>query len=615
MSQKNRLDLYEEFKNGDIPDQEDFADTIDSALNLVDDGLVSYKVVTPTFGTLKRFGIGGETAPECPLGIKGEKGQEDEMICFKSADESQKWNINLNPTGKIATGFSIDDASKGISNSRLFIDQVSEGNVGIGTVEPEQKLHVQGAHDGGNISIMIENLESGEDGGWLMSAIEDNVIPERRNVFAIQEKFGTELLERMTFLTDSGSTSTARAAIAPGPAPLPVNPIRNVGINEILPYAPLHVSQPNSDPRSRVNMAENTGILMLGPVEGPNLVLDSNQIQARTGEYLSDGVTLRFTPSELQIQPFGGNVIVNGTLPATEQVEISSDGKIGIGKTATEKVDINGAVTIGDTDTAVPSDGTVRFGGPDADLEVWKDAQWNSLTTHTVTDGLWVNGGGGVIYYDGTAAGNPKVGIGLTAPNAALHVREENPSATGNSGAMIVNNLSGTSSLDPSMTRVGLGVTCSGLWSSASAALNIGIYVSNVVGQTAPESNIAAAFNGNTVIGGVTGNSLIGAGGTNVLAIQTGTEPTSIPGITPNSGIQIYSTDLGGGVGVIPTSIFNVMTGDGEVIKLYRQENMTAADVNVPNTGNAVSDALIENMRTRINELEAMLKLLGLLAP
>ena len=103
MSQKNRLDLYEEFKNGDIPDQEDFADTIDSALNLVDDGLVSYKVVTPTFGTLKRFGIGGETAPECPLGIKGEKGQEDEMICFKSADESQKWNINLNPTGKIAT--------------------------------------------------------------------------------------------------------------------------------------------------------------------------------------------------------------------------------------------------------------------------------------------------------------------------------------------------------------------------------------------------------------------------------------------------------------------------------------------------------------------------------
>jgi len=45
MSQKTRAELKEEFKNGDIPDQNDFADTIDSALNLVDDGLSSYRVV------------------------------------------------------------------------------------------------------------------------------------------------------------------------------------------------------------------------------------------------------------------------------------------------------------------------------------------------------------------------------------------------------------------------------------------------------------------------------------------------------------------------------------------------------------------------------------------
>src|SRR5688572_23226987 len=133
---KTRPDLKSEFLNEDIPDQNDFADTIDSALNLTDDGLVSYKVMTPV-GELKRFGIGGETAPDCPLGIKGEVGQDDQMICFTSHDESQKWNINLNPTGNDVDGFSIDDATSGIGSSRFFIDHVSEGNVGISTVTPE----------------------------------------------------------------------------------------------------------------------------------------------------------------------------------------------------------------------------------------------------------------------------------------------------------------------------------------------------------------------------------------------------------------------------------------------------------------------------------------------
>lgn len=48
-SQKTRGELKEEFKNGDIPDQDDFADTIDSALNLPDDGdLLGLKEYEPT---------------------------------------------------------------------------------------------------------------------------------------------------------------------------------------------------------------------------------------------------------------------------------------------------------------------------------------------------------------------------------------------------------------------------------------------------------------------------------------------------------------------------------------------------------------------------------------
>jgi hypothetical protein len=62
-------------------------------------------------------------------------------------------------------------------------------------------------------------------------------------------------------------------------------------------------------------------------------------------------------------------------------------------------------------------------------------------------------------------------------------------------------------------------------------------------------------------------------------------------------------------------SALHLMTGDGAIMKFYRQPDMTEADINAPNTGNAVTDALIVNMRTRIDELETILKTLGLLTP
>lgn len=594
---KDRSSLYEEFQNGDIPDQNDFADTIDSALNLVDDGLVSYKTLTPT-GVVKRFGFGGETTPQAPIGIKGETGQDDQMISFRSSDDSQMWNINLNPTGNDVDGFSIDDATSGIGTSRFFIDQVSQGNIGIGTVEPEQKVHVAGAHDGGDISIMVENMESGTETGWLMSAINDNAVVERNNTFAIQEKNASELTERITVLGAHG---------------LPGNPIYNVGINEVLPYATLHVTKPAADPTEPVNLAENTGIVCVGQIDDRNLVFDSSQIQARTGEYIS-GPTLSFTATELSLQPYGGTININkATGDPTDLVSIDSDGKLGVGKKANEKLEVNGAVVVGDTNTATPSDGTIRWHNADKDLQVWQNSKWNSLTTHTNTDGLWTDGGGGLIYYD-TASGHPKVGIGVAQSQATLHVKTVNNSASATTVTGLIANQAATAIADAALSRVGLAINCTGLWNTNAAALNIGLYISNVSGQTAAESNIAALCNGNTVIGNITGNSLVGSGGTNVLAIQNGAAPTSTPGITETTGVQIYSDNVTSIAGT-PISALHLMTGDGAIMTLYRQADMTPSDINVPNTGNAVTDAVIENMRTRINELEAILKKLGLLTP
>lgn len=592
MAKKNRNDLYEEFKNGDIPNQDDFADTIDSALNLIDDGLISYKLLTPT-GELKRIGI-GDSAPTSPLGIKGEVGQDDQMISFTSADDSQKWNINLNPTGDDVDGFSIDDATTGIGNSRLFIQQ-STGNVGVNTVAPDQKLHVSGVNDGGNVSIMVENLEAGSGRGWLMSHMDDNVVTERVNAFAVHEKKGSQLTERITVLTTQG---------------MPMNPVQNVGINEVMPYATLHVTKQASDPTGPVNLAENTGILCLGPIDDQNLVMSSNELQARLGDYV--GNTLAFTASELRLQPFGGGLKINSqTASVSDQVSIDSTGKIGVGKSAQEKLEVAGAIVVGDTSTETPSNGTIRWSTGDQDLQVWQDEQWNSLTKHETTDGIWTDLGGGVVYYSPTNE-NAKVGIGISDPGATLHVSETTSGASENAGAVRVTNQASTGSSDGNLVRIGVGINCSGTWSPNPAALNVGLFVTNVTGQTLASSNIGALINGNTVVGNVTGNPLIGENGTNVLAIQNGSVPTSPAGITETAGIQIYSSNVTGITGD-PTSAFNVMTGDGAIIQLYRQPDMTPANINVPDTGNAVTDALIENMRTRINELEGILKTLGLL--
>lgn len=596
---KDRTELKAEFQNGDIPDQNDFADTIDSALNLDEDGLVSYKLITP-IGELKRFGMGGETTPDCPLGIKGEPGEDDKMICFTSFDETQKWNINLNPTGNDVDGFSIDDATSGPGSSRLFIDHVSQGNVGIGTVTPYSKLHVSGANDGGNVSIMVENQESGTEGGFLMSALDDNVVPERMKTFALHEKIGTELTERITVLGTHGP---------------PAIPIINVGINEMLPYATLHVSKPASDPTQDLNLAENTGILCLGPIVGDNMVADTKRIQARHGEYVPGTSTLSFTTTEMCLQPYGGGLTVNcESATPGDIVSIGTDGKVGIGGTSDEKLMVNGAVIVGDTTTATPPDGTIRFGGPNGDLEVWKENMWNSLTTHTNTDGLWTDGGGGTIYYNPVGQ-HPKVGIGLEVPNATLHVKETNTEVVGNSGACAIVNQAATLIADPTKSRVGLGISCSGVWNPDPTALNIGLYIQSVTGQTTTSSNISALINGNTVLGSITGNTLVGDDATNVLAIQNGAAPTSTPGLTETTGIQIYSDNVGATAGTPGFSAFHLMTGDGAIMKLYRQPDMTPADPNLPDTGSVSTDDVIKNMRTRIGELENILKALGILTP
>jgi|GEM_PF-2025862 len=550
-----------------------FADLIDSYVHKTDDGVTVYLAPGATH---KRFGI-GDTAPSCPLGVKAQSGDDDKMICFTSADDSQKWNINLNPTGGDVDGFSIDDATTGVSQSRFFIDHVGQGNVGIGTVTPTAKLHVSGANDGGNVLIKLQNTMAIND-GWSLAHVDDHIVSERNGAFSIFEQ-------------DTASAFHERITILP---------IKNVGINEVLPYATLHVSKPALDPTSDLSLAENTGILLLGPIDNKNLAFDSHQIQARSGEYV--GSTLSILPSPLVVQPLGGDLVIHGSsVTATDQVIITNDGKIGVGNiTPLEKIDIAGAIKIGTTVTA--NDGTIRYNG--SDFQGRKSGAWVSLTGA----GSFIPAGTGKISYDVPEA---KVGIGVSVPVSALDVKDNTVIPTGDAVTAQFLSLSSSSAASTG-NRVGVKITCSGTWSSSTEAKNIGIYVSSVSGQSSSSSNLAAVFNGNTVIGDLSSMPIVGDNGHRVLAIQSGTPPASPAGsaLTGTGGIQLYSADLPGA-----GSTLHLMNGNGDIVKLYKTAALTAPNnTAVSSSYNTDVQNVINNMRDRINDLELRLQSLGLLA-
>ena len=63
----------------------------------------------------------------------------------------------------------------------------------------------------------------------------------------------------------------------------------------------------------------------------------------------------------------------------------------------------------------------------------------------------------------------------------------------------------------------------------------------------------------------------------------------------------------------LTTSLYFIWEGINKKVGFYGQTginqgaSLTASDTNSPNTGDAITDAIIENLQTRVDELEARL--------
>ena len=117
MTQKSRSELKELFKTGAKPSQEDFANFIESTLNIKEDGIEK------------------PSGANTPLKITAQ--DTDEKLLDFYSGETKTWSINQKP-GEEKIGLNISNAG----GSKLFIDS-SNGNVGLSIDQPTAKLHIQ----------------------------------------------------------------------------------------------------------------------------------------------------------------------------------------------------------------------------------------------------------------------------------------------------------------------------------------------------------------------------------------------------------------------------------------------------------------------------------------
>lgn len=567
MAIESRDILKTYFETGNIPTEQDFANLIDSYIHRIDDGVYIFDVPASTD---KRFGVGIQQ-PVYPLGIKA-SGATQALISLHDLNNAARWLINMMPSGAVDHGLNIGQQTVAGIESRLFINSAT-GNIGLGTLEPEELLQLEKSTASDVTGLKILNTASVGNQGWKMGHLQD----------ALEQRDGA-----LVFI-EGAVANEERLIIIPG---------GNVGINEALPDTKLHVSRAASDPGAVISLVEGTGIVVIGPITD-NLVFDFEGIQARHGEYI--GPVLELQTTALNLQPLGGDVIIHSddTLEPEQKIIFTNDGLVGLGTlTPLEKLDVGGAVKIGTTTNT--NSGTIRFTG--TDFEGRKDAGWVSLTAG---NGPWSIGAGDTIYYNNGS--KPSVGIGLTAPQATLGVSSKGAVIQADTAA-IISNTSATSSTGQDDNRIALLLQCAGSWSSEPLAKNIGLYISEVSGQVANEANLAAVMNGNVVIGDLlAGSDIIGDAGSRVLAIQNGTAPTGFP--TADS-VQLYSQD-----NALGTPILNIMTGNGDVIKIYKEAALTPADASAfSGTYDGSVIDILNNMRNRINELESKLQAIGLLA-
>ncbi|MCP4925655.1 MAG: hypothetical protein GY916_06910 [Gammaproteobacteria bacterium] len=274
------------------------------------------KVVIQDNGMLGIGTVNPDSVLESPYTVRGLKqpiieneGTEDELTydifrleSYQADDGNGQWQLDLWDTEGVDRK-SLNLTETGLAKSRLYLQ--SGGHVGIGTTEPTEQLHLLGDDP----AVMIDiNSNSG--------------------------LHRTELKFASDGSTEAGmywNKSSDKMFVHHGGVNSLVIEQEKLGLGTSNPQTTLHIATGRD-----VALDDDDGYLVIGDVNGANVVFDNNEIQAR-----SNGAT-----STLFLQHEGGDFSVHRD--ASRTFRIKDGGNVGIGTSSpAEKLDVRGDIKLG----------------------------------------------------------------------------------------------------------------------------------------------------------------------------------------------------------------------------------------------------------------------------
>ena len=301
---------------------------------------------------------------------------------FKLGRSNDNNNIFEMRFTNVAPGSSSNYASFGLYGSPATMAIDGNGNVGVGTITPSQKLDINGqVRIRGGAPAVGKILTSGSDGTatWELPAVQAEVDPQVNSVAThrVPRWDGTSLVDGI--IADNGS---------------------NVGIGVNYPTARLELKQ------NGYNW-----------YDGMQIKADANAWGLYTDAYGSDNFKIAFnSANKFTIHGTSGNIGI-GSITPTQKLDIDGQVRIRGGAPAVGKILTSGAdgtatweIPALGADLSTASNGLTEVGD---DIRLGGSLTQNTTITH---GGFDINHMGGFI------------GIGNTDPRSELHISDGSPS-------------------------------------------------------------------------------------------------------------------------------------------------------------------------------------------
>lgn len=351
MATKNRKELYDLFRTGNKPTQDDFADIIDSMVNIVDDGI-------------------GVSERGRPLEIV-HQGTKQRFLDLSSAKDQPVWRIGAQSNTGV-NGLNVTTAD---DKSRLFVKR-EDGSIGINNENPQAKLHITPDHglalqvddnqqqtafvidSSGKIGIgttIQDNFKVAIDGKVnlrgetvLSSPVhaENGITVSGAKIAAergINVKNGatveTGLLEAKDGMAVSGKALTANAGATVRGLPLDAQ-------NGLIVEKGARIE--NGSLEAKAGLVVNGGA-----------VVESGRLEAKEGLSVEEGAVISSgtleVREELRVQgptTFSAPIVSDGLLTAKGGVVVpngssfNAEGRVVLGNTENGQVDVNGELRV-----------------------------------------------------------------------------------------------------------------------------------------------------------------------------------------------------------------------------------------------------------------------------